>query len=108
MIGATLPQPLMELENSLTLSASRRAFLKQISAGAGLLVSGGGLLAGESPAGSSALERPPYRGPNVILVRFGGGARRRETIDPQYTCAPFLCREFARRGTLFPQMQIDS
>ena len=22
---------------------------------------------------------PPYNGPNVILIRFGGGVRRRET-----------------------------
>ena len=98
----------MDLENFLTLPASRRAFLKQISAGAGLLVSGRGLLTGEPLDASRASERPPYRGPNVIIVRFGGGARRRETVDPQYTYAPFLCREFAKRGTLFPQMQIDS
>ena len=95
-------------ENSFTLPGSRRAFLKQVSAGAGLLVSGGRLLAGEVLAESGASVRPAYRGPNVIIVRFGGGARRRETIDPQSTYAPFLCREFARRGTLFPQMQIDS
>jgi hypothetical protein len=99
----------MDIENSLTLPASRRAFLKQLSAGgAGLLVTGGGLLAGEPLLEPGVVERAPYRGPNVIIVRFGGGARRRETIDPQYTYAPFLCREFASRGTLFPQMQIDS
>jgi len=98
----------MHFENSLTLPASRRTFLKQISAGAGLLVTGGELLGEEPSVESSAIGRAPYRGPNVILVRFGGGSRRRETIDPQYTYAPFLCREFARRGTLFPQMQIDS
>lgn len=50
----------------------------------------------------------PYRGPNVIVVRFGGGARRRETIDPKYSYSPFLCHEFANRGTMFPQMTIDS
>jgi hypothetical protein len=99
----------MDIENSLTSPASRRAFLKQLSAGgAGLLVTGGGVWAGEPLLEPDAIERAPYRGPNVIIVRFGGGARRRETIDPQYTYAPFLCRDFARRGTLFPQMQIDS
>jgi len=97
----------MDFEN-LTLPASRRTFLKQISAGAGLLVTGSKLLGEEPSIETSAIERAPYRGPNVIIVRFGGGARRRETIDPQYTYAPFLCREFARGGTLFPQMQIDS
>jgi hypothetical protein len=98
----------MAIERSLSLPASRRAFLKQISAGAGLLVAGGEMLGREPLVASSVIERAPYRGPNVIIVRFGGGARRRETIDPQYTYAPFLCRDFARRGTLFPQMQIDS
>ncbi len=30
--------------------------------------------------------RAPYRGPNVIVVRFGGGVRRRETVQyPQKT-----------------------
>src|SRR5579859_1886061 len=98
----------MPFEDPFAPLASRRAFLKQISAGAGLLVSGGGLMAGEALVDPSASARPAYRGPNVIIVRFGGGARRRETIDPQSTYAPFLCREFAKRGTLFPQMQIDS
>src|SRR5262249_32150050 len=99
----------MDFESSLTLPASRRSFLKQISAGAGLLVTGGGeLLGGEPSVESSVIADAPYRGPNVIIVRFGGGAGRRETIDPQHTYAPFLCREFALRGTLFPQMQIDS
>ena len=27
--------------------------------------------------------RAAYKGPNVIIVRFGGGVRRAETIDPQ-------------------------
>src|SRR5215470_17244343 len=98
----------MDFENSLAFPASRRTFLKHISTGAGLLLTGGELLGEEPSTEASAIERAPYRGPNVIIVRFGGGARRRETIDPQYTYAPFLCREFARRGTLFPQMQIDS
>lgn len=89
-------------------AASRRAFLKQVTAGAGLLVSGAGLLAEETTPEMVAGERRAYTGPNVIIVRFGGGARRRETIDEHYTYAPFLCREFAKRGTLFSRMQIDS
>jgi hypothetical protein len=51
--------------------------------------------------------RPDYRGPNVIVVRFGGGVRRRETIDPEHTYAPFFLRELCPRGTLFPQMTIS-
>ena len=33
-----------------------------------------------------------YTGPNVVLVRFGGGVRRAETIDEAATYAPFLPR----------------
>ena len=85
----------------------RRKFLKTLTAGAGGLLASEELLFPETnlPLVSA---KPPYRGPNVIIVRFGGGARRRETIDPKTTYAPFLCHELARRGTLFPQMEIDS
>jgi hypothetical protein len=47
----------------------------------------------------------PYSGPNVILVRFGGGVRRRETIDdPERTYCPFIYHELYRRqgGCSFP------
>ena len=94
----------------------RRAFLKGLAAGTpiGLLgASLSGLTADERLLGEplpivGAPRKPPYRGPNVIIVRFGGGARRRETIDPQFTYAPFLCHDLAKRGTLFPKMEIDS
>lgn len=49
---------------------------------------------------------PAYGGPNVIIIRFGGGVRRRETIDPDYTHSPFLAHEFVGRGTLFPHMEL--
>ena len=74
----------------------RRSFLKGALAGAGALclpIRGGAL-----PA--------EYRGPNVVIVRFGGGVRRREAIDPEQTYAPFLLHELAPRGTLFSDMQI--
>ncbi len=51
---------------------------------------------------------PDYRGPNVILVRFGGGVRRRETIDRDHTYAPFLAHTLVARGTLFRDMRIES
>ena len=51
---------------------------------------------------------PQYRGPNVIIIRFGGGVRRRETIDPVHTFAPNLVHNLARRGVLIPDMRIDS
>jgi hypothetical protein len=86
----------------------RRTFIKRVLAGAGAITAGPGLLGGESLPDLADLTRPPYRGPNVIIVRFGGGARRRETIDPDHTYAPFLCHEMTKRGTLFPKMEIDS
>ena len=51
--------------------------------------------------------RPSFQGPNVIIVRFGGGVRRQETIDPDHTFAPWMLREFAPRGTLYRNMLID-
>lgn len=55
---------------------------------------------------SASSARPTYNGPNIVIIRFGGGARRRETIDPDHTYSPFLCQEFSQRGTLFPRMEI--
>jgi hypothetical protein len=85
----------------------RRAFLKGVLAGAGAVSVGGPQLLAE-PLSRPDPSKTPYPGPKVIIVRFGGGARRRETIDPQTTFAPFLCHEFANRGTLFSRMEIDS
>ncbi len=53
-----------------------------------------------------AAAKPAYRGPNVIIVRFGGGVRRLETIDPQHTYAPFLRHTLTKRGVLVPDMRI--
>ncbi len=55
----------------------------------------------------NVLPRTEYQGPNVILVRFGGGVRRRETIDEEHTYAPYFCHELAKRGTLFTNMEIS-
>ncbi|MEO1844418.1 MAG: hypothetical protein ABGZ37_09100, partial [Akkermansiaceae bacterium] len=65
-------------------------------------------IAGLAPAtfGASPLVRPTYSGPNVIVVRFGGGVRRRETIDDRHTYAPYLCKELTKRGTLYNNMSI--
>ena len=91
------------------LALPRRAFLKTVLAGAGALTVRPdlALLAAEGHSSSEATEKPDYRGPNVIIVRFGGGVRRRESIDPDHTYAPFLCHEFAKRGTLYKRMDID-
>jgi hypothetical protein len=82
----------------------RRTFLKELLVGAGAVASAQALSAGAT-AGESLAPKPAYRGPNVILVRFGGGARRRETIGSD-SYAPFLSRELAKRGTLFKNMEI--
>jgi hypothetical protein len=48
--------------------------------------------------------------PNVIIVRFGGGVRRLETIlDPERTWCPFIYHElYKKNGILFPSVEIDS
>ena len=47
-----------------------------------------------------------YGGPNVILVRFGGGVRRAETIDEATTYAPYLRHVLAPQGAFIPDMRI--
>src|SRR6185369_9153800 len=87
---------------------SRRTFLKEVAVGASALATTGPLLAADLFSPSAIGTRPPYRGPNVVIIRFGGGARRRETIDPGFTYSPFLCHELTKRGTLFKNMEISS
>lgn len=59
----------------------------------------------------ASLARPAlaksYSGPNVVIIRFGGGVRRFETIDPAGTFAPYTFHHLARRGTLIPDVMID-
>jgi hypothetical protein len=59
-----------------------------------------------------ALNRPDYPGnrPNVILIRFGGGVRRQETIlDEARTYCPFIYHELYRRqGILLSNLEIAS
>ena len=86
----------------------RRAFLKGALLSAGALAVGPPLFSASPTSGVDTRAKPPYRGPNVIIVRFGGGARRRETIDPEHSYAPFLCQKMTKRGTLFKNMEIDS
>lgn len=64
------------------------------------------LAADDTPAA-----RKPYeKKPNVILVRFGGGVRRLETIShPDRTCCPFIYHELAgKHGLLYKNMEITS
>ena len=65
-----------------------------------------GLAAATLTAALPQAARADYRGPNVILVRFGGGVRRAETVDPATTCAPFLAHDLIPRGAYIPDMHI--
>jgi hypothetical protein len=89
---------------------SRRDFLRQVAVGSA--VGAAGMQSGwaqgvDRPVVDPPVVRPELKGPRVILIRFGGGVRRRETIEPEHTFAPFLCRDLVSRGTLFPRMIID-
>lgn len=64
-----------------------------------------GTIAAGAVGGSAAVART-YPGPNVIIVRFGGGVRRAETIAGQTTFAPYLLNVLAKRGTLIPNLTI--
>lgn len=66
-----------------------------------------GLAAGLTAPLPSLGQSRDYRGPNVILVRFGGGVRRAETIDEAATFAPYLRHVLAPRGTFIPDLRID-
>jgi hypothetical protein len=79
----------------------RRKFIQTLAVGAGGFGAGLPLIGSTDP-------KPPYKGPNVIIIRFGGGVRRRETIDPDHTYSPFLVHELTKRGTLFKNMDISS
>ncbi|MEW6160684.1 MAG: hypothetical protein AB1813_24910 [Verrucomicrobiota bacterium] len=88
----------------------RRDFLKSVVTTGGALAAGP-LLADSARAAlatADAPSLPDFRGRNVIIVRFGGGVRRLETIDAKHTYAPFLCHELSKRGVLFNHMEIDS
>ncbi len=74
---------------------SRRNFTTGLAAGA---------VASSLPLPSRAAS---YRGPNIVLIRFGGGVRRYETIDEQGTYAPYTRKVLAKRGVLIPDMRID-
>ena len=87
----------------------RRGFLGRFATVAGTIVCGSALRAwAEDPSVGAGPPLPEPRGPRVILIRFGGGVRRREAIVPEHAYAPFVCRELTRRGTLYPRMVIDS
>lgn len=64
-------------------------------------------LRGENPVPDSLPAPRDYKGPNVVLIRFGGGVRRREVLDPTHTYAPWFLKELSPQGTLFKNMFFD-
>lgn len=86
---------------------NRRKFLAGVGAttAAGAL-GASGLIEETKAAENRSAKREGYRGPNVIVVRFGGGVRRRETIDHHETFSPFLRRVLAPQGVIYPKMEI--
>ena len=88
----------------------RRVFLGRSFAGCAV-ASGFGLsnLDRSLCQATNASEKQEYRGPNVVLIRFGGGARRRESIERNSKCySPYLLHELVPRGVLFNNMLIDT
>lgn len=84
---------------------NRRDFLQGLAAaGAATSLPLPSLIAGED----AQRVRRAYTGPNVVIVRFGGGVRRRETIASDETFSPFLKKVLAPQGVLYPQMEISS
>ena len=77
---------------------TRRDLLRGAALGAGALALPVGLA--ERAAAAPRRSSRTYRGPNVILVRFGGGVRRRESIDPSHSYAPYLTHELIPQGTV--------
>ncbi len=62
---------------------------------------------GTSLIGGANMPAQAYTGPNMIIVRFGGGVRRAETIEDKTTYAPYFLNVLAKRGTLIPNLSIE-
>jgi hypothetical protein len=77
---------------------NRRDFLAGM--GAGTIALPGLGLSAQSPTRS-------YQGPNVVIIRFGGGVRRNETINPKHSYAPNFLKILCPQGVLFENMRIS-
>lgn len=82
---------------------TRRLFM-QMTASATVVLGGQMFLPSLSYAAPASGKR--YKGPNVIVIRYGGGVRRRETIDPEHSFSPFLLHRLIPKGTLYSNMSI--
>lgn len=81
----------------------RRDFLRATAVGLG-----GASILGRNVWPDTIGAPPSYNGPNVVIIRFGGGVRRLETIDPEHTYAPYFLRELCPQGTLYTNMELTS
>lgn len=54
-----------------------------------------------------AVRAQSYTGPNIVIIRFGGGVRRQETIAAATSYAPHLVHRLIPEGTLIPNMMIE-
>ena len=88
----------------MTRPIDRRAFCRHLG--------GSVVAAGLGPAllpGSARAEQPERaEGPKVVIVRFGGGVRRLETIARGHrTFAPHLVNDLLPRGTLWENVEME-
>ncbi len=82
---------------------TRRLFM-QMTASATVFLGGHMFLPTASFAAEISGKR--YKGPNVIVIRYGGGVRRRETIAPETSFSPFMLNQMIPQGTLYNNMSI--
>lgn len=94
-------------EQAMIDQTDRRQFLQQAALSAGAIYT---TLLAQNRLTAEDTPLPPYKGPNVILIRFGGGVRRQETIAyPEKTWCPFVYHELGqKRGIIFKDVIIES
>jgi hypothetical protein len=102
-------------------SIDRRRFLKT-AAGSAALAAGLAAGCGQQPEQKPLVHREPepdvelvgppkpYDGPNLVLIRFGGGVRRLETVlHPDQTFCPFVYHELGgKQGIIYEHIDIAS
>lgn len=82
---------------------TRRLFM-QMTASATVFLGGQMFLPNTALASPGSGKK--YKGPNVIIIRYGGGVRRRETIEPETSFSPFMLNRLIPKGTLYRNMTI--
>ena len=64
------------------------------------------LTLGAAGLSQPSFSKPHYNGPNIIIIRFGGGVRRQDVIDPNKSYAPFFQKYLMPKGTLFSNTEL--